>query len=776
MKIGEYEQMMSWLTRPEAPTPIEPRENFAEGTRLTNEVFEEYIKKNKGKSYAEMAKDLTSKGYVPFQGSDVLSEKAIEARARRLGLTGMATSQISDFKTILNEATDENRLAYKRGEIDADLLRKRVIGRRADQKRIGTLERIERSREYRERVKTDPSMEAQRESAKASRARFREKEYLEYGTPPQAKTPKQFLFRDLFSIAQKSEKGDRLKLVKKFAKKDFKKENFYNDVEVLDTKTGKKFNFKNIEKYINPKNTGYSFKDVIKPYEQKVFLNEKGLRNEINSKMIPGWNTGLRDNYFEVQHVEGRFKNPFNVHISPKASNAREGVVRARFDKNWEKAKTLSDKKEAFKEYTDNLPKAIASQPNMITRPREFGERIPFDQLLRETKQSGVKLPKGILKDAAKLNSVLLPGLEQIVKGIKNIPDDIAKKRYFTLGLKALGPLGTYLAVDDTYEALKEGKSVAEALEYGLIGTNVIGSTKDVFALSPEEREARSVVKQAEMADQISQDESLLDTDFETPAIESDLSIDEAEKKYKAGQEAVRLKREAEEAGIARARAVSVEGLKDLMMGERFQPQQIPTQFMANGGIMRLGFKDGSKDPKMNRRTFMKVMGGLASIPLLGKFIKPAAKVAESAAPVVKETLAGAPDHFWNLVAKIKTFGDDITQFGALAERQSVKKYKDFELTEDMATGQIEIQRVKVAEDMDYYGSPVTEESYMSYRPGEVVDEVKGIKSAPDYEEGTTYIRNDGPETGNVLDEVSGVSDDIFEEAGVPVPEAVRKK
>ena len=30
MKIGEYEQMMSWLTRPEAPTPIEPRENFAE--------------------------------------------------------------------------------------------------------------------------------------------------------------------------------------------------------------------------------------------------------------------------------------------------------------------------------------------------------------------------------------------------------------------------------------------------------------------------------------------------------------------------------------------------------------------------------------------------------------------------------------------------------------------------------------------------------------------------------------------------------------------------
>jgi len=98
-----------------------------------------------------------------------------------------------------------------------------------------------------------------------------------------------------------------------------------------------------------------------------------------------------------------------------------------------------------------------------------------------------------------------------------------------------------------------------------------------------------------------------------------------------------------------------------------------------------------------------------------------------------------------------------------------------------MATGQIEIQRVKVAEDMDYYGSPVTEESYMSYRPGEQIfqetanGKTKIIKSKPDYQEGTTYLRNDGPETGSVLDEMSGLSDDIFEEAGVPVPEKIRK-
>ena len=804
MKIGEYEQMMSWLTRPES-SKIETREDFAIGggtiqgndlgsregfadptkKPITDDFFKKYLESNKGKSFFEMAEDLTSKGYTPAtKAAKVLSAESLTQRAARLGVKGAGSfSREQGLQDFLREATDENRLAYKRGEIDEKLLRKRVIGKRADIKRYNDPEKyreiLDQRNEYRRKILIDPSMGEQKKGIKASQAKFKAKEYLKYGIPPQAKSAKEFLFRDLFSIAQKSEKGDRLKLVKKFAKKDFKKTNFYNDVEVLDTKTNKKFNFNNVEKYINAKNTGFNYKDVIKPYEQKIFINETpGLRTEINSKMIPNWDTGNKNTFFEIQHVEGRYKNPFNVHLASKFPNAREGVVRARFDKAWAKAKTLSDKKNLFQEYTDNLPKGIASQPGMITRTREFGERVPFDEMLRETKQSGVKLPRGTLKNASKLNSVLIPGLEQIVEGMKNIPDDIAKKRYFTLGLKALGPLGAYLGVKDTYEALKEGKSVAEALEYGLIGTNVIGSTKDVFNLSPEEREARSVVKQAEMTDQIAQDESFLDSDFETPKVKSDLTRSEAEKQYALGQARVKAENEANEANIARARATDVKGLKDLMMGERFQPQEISKQFMANGGIMRQGFADGPKDPKINRRTFMKVMGGLASIPVLGKLMKPAAKVAESAAPVV----ADAPAHFWNLVDKIKKFGDDITQFGVLTERQSVKKYKDLELTEDMATGQIEIQRFKVAEDMDYYGSPVTEESYMSYSPGEQIfqetanGKTKIIKSKPDYQEGTTYLRNDGPETGSVLDEMSGLSDDIFEEAGVPVPEKIRKK
>jgi len=254
---------------------------------------------------------------------------------------------------------------------------------------------------------------------------------------------------------------------------------------------------------------------------------------------------------------------------------------------------------------------------------------------------------------SGQLFSKLLPGLEQIAQGIKNIPDDIAKKKYFTLGLKALGPIGTYIAVDDTYEALKEGRPVAEALEYGLIGTNLIGSAKDLMALSPEEREARSVVKQAEMTDQIAQDESMLDTDFETPKVKSDLTREEAEEKFEAAKARRKLERESQEAEIAKARAISMSGLKDLITGKRFAGQEMPTQYMAAGG--RMGFADGPDDP--SKRKFMKIAAGIASIPVLGKFIKPAMVAAPKVAEVVKRSADGIPEFIGDLVTKVVTFG-----------------------------------------------------------------------------------------------------------------------
>ena len=181
------------------------------------------------------------------------------------------------------------------------------------------------------------------------------------------------------------------------------------------------------------------------------------------------------------------------------------------------------------------------------------------------------------------------------------------------------------------------------------------------------------------------------------------------------------------------------------------------------------------------RRGFLKLLGGLGAAGVafktgllgLGKGVaKPAAKVAAEAAT------GTAPPHFFKLVAKIKALGDDITETAALAERQNVKTYKDFELTEDIATGKQEIIRYKQSDEATYYGQPLTEETYMAYTPGETIigKSNKPVKTLDDYEEGTAFVRNDRGYTGEVVEESTTIADDIFEEVSEEIPEIIRKE
>ena len=218
---------------------------------------------------------------------------------------------------------------------------------------------------------------------------------------------------------------------------------------------------------------------------------------------------------------------------------------------------------------------------------------------------------------------------------------------------------------------------------------------------------------------------------------------------------------------------LSRERSEAIQQNRRGNPEAFSGIMAANGGLIsRQGFADGPKDPKMNRRTFMKVMGGLASIPILGKFMKPAAKVVESAAPVVTEAAKGVPPYFFNLVAKIKKFGEDVSQKYATQDREVVTKFKDYELTEDLATGEQTIQRMKVLDDdsASYYGNPLTEETYMNYKPSQkiLLDESNptgGVKKTmPEYEEGTAYLRSDREFAGDIVDESAKISDDVIQE------------
>ena len=190
----------------------------------------------------------------------------------------------------------------------------------------------------------------------------------------------------------------------------------------------------------------------------------------------------------------------------------------------------------------------------------------------------------------------------------------------------------------------------------------------------------------------------------------------------------------------------------------------------AEGG--RIGFAGGGG----GRRAFLKMLGltgaGIAGVKsgILG-LGKGGAKKAIT--ETVKQTAPeGVPPYFINLVKKIKFMGDDVTEKSATLDRQKVTKYKDYELTEDIATGRQEIQRMKVLDDnsADYYGQPLTEETYMSYSPGEEVfqqtakGKTKIIKTKPEYEEGTALLRSDRGNAGDIVDESFTISDDVIKE------------
>ena len=143
----------------------------------------------------------------------------------------------------------------------------------------------------------------------------------------------------------------------------------------------------------------------------------------------------------------------------------------------------------------------------------------------------------------------------------------------------------------------------------------------------------------------------------------------------------------------------------DALSKKRFESKLDPEDF-AQGGIARLGFKDG-----MTRRTFLKILGGAMAIPIIGKFLKPL-KTAKGVTkvPMIKtDDVAGKPEWFDQLVNKVIVEGDDVTKRFATGERQSIhqKTLDDgsvVRVTEDVDQGAV---RVEYQSEKNVFGDDV---------------------------------------------------------------------
>jgi hypothetical protein len=173
---------------------------------------------------------------------------------------------------------------------------------------------------------------------------------------------------------------------------------------------------------------------------------------------------------------------------------------------------------------------------------------------------------------------------------------------------------------------------------------------------------------------------------------------------------------------------------------------------MADGG--RIGLKDG-----MNRRTFLKIFGGLVSLPIIGKVLKPLKTVkGVKNVPIIKtDDVAGKPEWFDALVNKVIREGDDVTRNFQTKERQIVHAAKIDEdnyvrVTQDLDEGTV---RVEYESEANVYGDPV-QMQYKKPLPDEgdprPTAEFTTAESGP-------VGRADGPDDYSIeIDEIGGTS------------------
>ena len=163
-------------------------------------------------------------------------------------------------------------------------------------------------------------------------------------------------------------------------------------------------------------------------------------------------------------------------------------------------------------------------------------------------------------------------------------------------------------------------------------------------------------------------------------------------------------------------------GMKDFGTGEK------------NVGFkFRKKFSKGSKG-SMSRRKFLQMLGGLAALPVVGKFFK-GAKVASKAAPVIEKTTSSPPSYFFDLVNKIKILGDEGK---SISPRTKTYNYKNYELQENLSTGDIVVIKQKGDPDFAY------EEEVLSFRKGQADETTKGKTPPDEYEELTIRPDMDG--------------------------------
>jgi hypothetical protein len=147
----------------------------------------------------------------------------------------------------------------------------------------------------------------------------------------------------------------------------------------------------------------------------------------------------------------------------------------------------------------------------------------------------------------------------------------------------------------------------------------------------------------------------------------------------------------------------------------------------------------------MDRRGFLKLLGGLAALPVVGKVFKFSKKAVEAAPKVLKDQ--GMPDFFYDLVAGVKKFGK---------KKGSGRDYDVYEFTDPKTK-----RKVEVIDGRDEVGvSFETDKGFrgeMGVKKGMPDETTKGKTPPDEYYEGEEVYRSIGGD-GYTKDFEEGIS------------------
>ena len=331
------------------------------------------------------------------------------------------------------------------------------------------------------------------------------------------------------------------------------------DTNVLD-KSGKPkiITYENFPKHLDKNKKLYriDYDTAIKEYNKKRFIQKnQDLRDEFNKKLNKSYDpksVSSRSVFspMHIHHTAGRGRNAFNVQFAIGSENMAESALRKSFNRNFEKAKTLTGKKDAVRTYLKSV------SPNLEVRLKNtpYGTR---ETLVDMTKRVAPELTEKVIARGGKSLGAVgdVDTMRATLAGFKNpFAGDFtidasstqlgtgrlgktasALKNFAKIGGKALGIAAIPLEVANMLNMRKQGKTTAEILGSPFFLSGRIGEAQDLMKMTPLERQAVS-------EQQIAGDESMLDTDFYTPRQEGIEAVD-----IEAVQERVRKQREAEE-------------------------------------------------------------------------------------------------------------------------------------------------------------------------------------------------------------------------------------